>query len=58
MNTMTGVSSRRGVTSASWRINAEKKPNFSARPMPSIDTNISGSAGIVAKLRSIAANMK
>jgi len=35
-----------------------KKPNFSARPMSSIDTNKSGNAGIIAKLRSIAENMK
>ena len=46
------------MTSASWRISAAKKPNFSARPMPSIDTNSRGSAGIVAKLRSMAENMK
>ncbi len=57
-NTITGVSRRAGVTNASCRISAENRPNFSASPMPSMDTNTSGSAGIVAKLRSIEENMK
>ena len=53
MSTTAGVSSRRGVMKARERISAEKKPNFSARPIPSMATKINPSAGSPVKFRSI-----
>jgi hypothetical protein len=53
MNTTMGVRSFRGVARASCRIRAEKRPNFSARPMPSMATNTRPRAGRPVKLRTI-----
>jgi hypothetical protein len=53
-----GVINLFGVMNANQRIKALKKPNFSASPIPSIATKISGSAGIWAKFRNMDENIQ